>query len=293
MKPNETVIYAFPIDMHRNISDNELVAAYENNVTVGGLPILRMTPEEFAEKINDDMFNDQEYYVRAITAPEEPFCMQENRLRQDIISEIIRTLKKENMESMTFSRNSEDFTEIVWFDRHDFANNSRIDRIKICGTELEIVTDEGVSLFTHNDYGAYNISTLNGILDNVVSVIKDHFTAKAISAVGAFLHERGVKTVHFEKGSYDLDTSMPHLFIEGERQKLKWIRIDKEGAVIEVGTETADHQFDIREEKDASLAFVENSLREMGLEDVLEEAYSIVQDHKDEPFDYFLQKQIK
>lgn len=56
------------IRFKRNAHNNRIIAGYEryNNQKA---KVEKLTPDELAEKINDDMFNDQEYFIRFIELP--------------------------------------------------------------------------------------------------------------------------------------------------------------------------------------------------------------------------------
>lgn len=115
----------------RNVEDKVIVEAYESMENDSfNLPVLKMTPSELAEKINDEIFNDQEYWLRAIEPMQPAYCQREEQLRREIISEIITTLRNEGMNTITFSNISEDRTEMIWFDRHGFTSCSRIETVK-------------------------------------------------------------------------------------------------------------------------------------------------------------------
>ena len=295
MNKQTTFIYAFPIDrFDRDTEDRVIIEAYESEDNdTHDLPVLKMTPSELAEKINDEMFDDQEYWLRAIDPVPPDYCQMEEQLRREIIAEIIATLRKEGMDSITFSPNAEDFTEVIWFDRHDFPSCSRVEVLKISGEELELVTEEGVSLFTGNDFGPDDIRTLNSLLQDVSEVNRQHYTAKTIAVLGAYLKEKGHEKMEFDHKSYDSELSIPTLMLEDKRQKINWIKISPDGTVVEIETETSGYLFEIKDSKDESLAFIENALRQMGMEDVLEAIYYNVCESKDEPFDLCIHNRLK
>lgn len=58
----ELKAFIFSIDLPRNLSDGELIKLWNNND--GSVEVY--TPDEFAERINDDSFNDMENWVRFI-----------------------------------------------------------------------------------------------------------------------------------------------------------------------------------------------------------------------------------
>jgi hypothetical protein len=64
----ELCVFIFPLDdMDRFATDGEIVAAYESeNNDDREYPVEKMTPDEFASQINDEMFADTQYWVRFI-----------------------------------------------------------------------------------------------------------------------------------------------------------------------------------------------------------------------------------
>lgn len=58
----ELSVFIFSIDLPRNLSDGELIKLWNDND--GSVEVC--TPDEFAERINDDSFNDMENWVRFI-----------------------------------------------------------------------------------------------------------------------------------------------------------------------------------------------------------------------------------
>ncbi len=63
----EVWVFSFPMDdFKRNTPDKNIISDYENNPHTR---VEKMTPLEFTAKINDDMFNDQDNWVRAIELP--------------------------------------------------------------------------------------------------------------------------------------------------------------------------------------------------------------------------------
>lgn len=69
VEDKETWIFSFPIDrFERDAPLNEIVADYERNPKT---QVEKMTPLEFTAKINDEMFNDQDYWVRTVELPKQ------------------------------------------------------------------------------------------------------------------------------------------------------------------------------------------------------------------------------
>lgn len=64
--PAEIKIFAYHMSrLDRNATDAEIISDYENNSDTD-FPTRAMTPAEFAERINDEGFDDLHYWVRAI-----------------------------------------------------------------------------------------------------------------------------------------------------------------------------------------------------------------------------------
>lgn len=64
----ERFAFLYPTErFDRNATDEEIVADY-NNIDSPEPEVEKLTPDEFAERINDESFNDQEYRVRFIKA---------------------------------------------------------------------------------------------------------------------------------------------------------------------------------------------------------------------------------
>lgn len=62
-------IFAYPISrFERNATDAQIVEDFNTNLQNDD-PVLKFTPLEFTSLINDDMFNDQDNWVRAIELP--------------------------------------------------------------------------------------------------------------------------------------------------------------------------------------------------------------------------------
>lgn len=65
----ELWVFLYPISrFQRNTPDWKIIAGYEKYHDKTP-EVIKLRPDEFAERINDDMFNDLEYYVRFIELP--------------------------------------------------------------------------------------------------------------------------------------------------------------------------------------------------------------------------------
>ncbi len=64
----ELYAFLYPIDMGRDATDGEIVAAYEGDDNDDReYPVEKLTPDEFSCRINDEAFADQQQWVRFIT----------------------------------------------------------------------------------------------------------------------------------------------------------------------------------------------------------------------------------
>lgn len=62
----ELSVFLFPLKrFDRNATDGEIISDWENNGE-DDVCVEKLTPDEFAARINDNAFNDQKYYVRFI-----------------------------------------------------------------------------------------------------------------------------------------------------------------------------------------------------------------------------------
>ncbi|MFR9546478.1 MAG: hypothetical protein SNJ29_13010 [Rikenellaceae bacterium] len=59
-EPKRLLTFVYPIKMSRNITDKTLIKYWNEDKIVG------YTPDEFAALLNDEMFDEQSYYIRFI-----------------------------------------------------------------------------------------------------------------------------------------------------------------------------------------------------------------------------------
>lgn len=167
MKEQETIFYAYPIeDFHRSALTEDIKSAYENDETGSSkLPVLKLTAEELTEKINDDSFNDMDYWIRAVKQSNLTFEEEIENLRNNLIRHISDLIKKTGKNKITFNEEWEDNTSVLWFDRHDFPNWSKVNSVGIYNEETLFITCENdcITLYTNSDYGARDLSVLSDI----------------------------------------------------------------------------------------------------------------------------------
>ena len=284
---NKIFFYAYPINkFERNADTNDIISAYERDDNNSlQFPVLKLTPDELAEKMNDEMFNDQEYWIRAVKEENLSKDQLAEQLREEIIQEIICLLKREGIDSLTFSECMEDYASTIWFDRHDFPCWSRITGIKIVDTGLMIhCGDEDISIYTDSDYGARNISTLCDILYVVKETIEQTPVLKSCKIMGEYLNSKGQGTIEF--------CDEPALFLEGQRKIIRQFSINEQGNLIGIKTDEQGYCFDLTPTKDNTPAFLENMLRETGMEDLLGHAFYKVNDNQEAIFEYFINQKL-
>lgn len=278
-----TVFYAYPIDLfERNADTKDIITAYESDVNNSReFPVLKLTPDELAEKINDEMFNNQEYWIRAVMEDRKDMYAQVEQLRKDLKEEIILTLKREGMDSILFSDTIEDYASAIWFDRHDFPNWSKINGLRVEETELVLLCmDDDVEITTFCDWGAQNISTLCDILYVVKETISQTPTLQMCAMMGNLMNSKGMETIEF--------VDEPAICVEGERKIVRKLTINPEGTQIRIQTDEDSYCFDLIPSEDTTLAFLENILRETGMESLLELAYYKIPNTPDPCFNSFI-----
>lgn len=163
-------IYAFPLDRLPRISKTEdIIKDYNrDDLPADKLPVKKYTVEEFCELMNDDKFNDLEYYVRAVEEDDEVFPTVKD-LYDKYKADIIALMRAEKLEEIDFEENDEpEFVYVFWQDRYDMWNRSPIVKMRIekndlvfdCRTE----NDEIITLYASSDYGCDFVEVLSHLL---------------------------------------------------------------------------------------------------------------------------------
>lgn len=273
-------------EFERDVRTEDIIAAYNSSENDSKrLPILKFSPDELAEKINDDMFDNQNYFVRA--AKEETSSKEEqaDELHNEIVDEIIAALKKEGLDSIRFSEALEDYASTIWFDRHDFPVWSRIDGLRIDGSNLILQCfEEDVEICTDNDWGARNISTLCDILYVVKKTFSQSPTLQMCVMMGKLMDSKGMKAIEF--------VDEPAICLQGVRKIVRTLSINPDGTEIKIKTDTDAYCFDLIPTEDTTMAFLENMLREMEMESLLGFAYYKIPDTPDSDFRSFINNSI-
>ena len=158
-----TYIYAFPLERLPRISKTEdIIKDYNrNDLPADQLPVKKYTIEEFCELINDDMFNDQEYYARAVEEDDE-VSPTVNDMYERYKKDIISLMRSEKLEEIEFDDNDGDLVYVFWQDRYDMWNRDPIVKVSIKDNDLvfdcRTDNDETVTLYSSSDYGCDLVS---------------------------------------------------------------------------------------------------------------------------------------
>lgn len=171
-----TYIYAYPLDrLPRDSKDEDILNDYHReNLESNELPVRRYTVSEFCALVNDDMFNDQEYYVRPI---EEEEALQEktsldtnpiSELRDKYVSDIIGIMQDKGLSEIEFDEIEDpDIVYVFWQDRYDMWHRDPVVKVSLGnkGLVFKCLTDIGetVTLYTDSDYGCDFVEVLDDI----------------------------------------------------------------------------------------------------------------------------------
>ena len=167
----KTYIYAYPFDrLPRDSKDQDIINDYNRmNLKKDELPVRKYTVEEFCALVNDDMFNDQEYFVRAVEEDDEANSVcPVSELREKYKKEIIEMMQRNGLTEIDFEDDDNpEFIYVFWQDRHDMWNRDPIIKIKLenKGLVFECRTDndETVTLYVDSDYGCDLVEVLDDI----------------------------------------------------------------------------------------------------------------------------------
>lgn len=164
-----TYIYAFPLDrLPRNSKTEDIIKDYNrDDLPADHLQVKKYTVEEFCELINDDMFNDQKYYARAVEEDDE-VSQTVNDLYDRYKKDIISLMRSEKLEEIEFDDNDGDLVYVFWQDRYDMWNRDPIVKVSIKDNNLvfdcRTDNDETVTLYSSSDYGCDLVEVLSDLL---------------------------------------------------------------------------------------------------------------------------------
>ena len=173
----EKFIYAYPLDrLPRNSKDEDILKDFKrNDLGRDELPVRKYTVEEFCALINEEMFNEQEYYVRAIEE-DKPLSNPIPELRDRYISEIIRIMEAENLTEIDLF-DDEDPVYVFWQDRYDMWHRDPVISITLKGKELEFrcCTDneDNITVYPSSDYGCDFVELLDDMKVKVEEYIQE------------------------------------------------------------------------------------------------------------------------
>ena len=172
-------IYIFPFDRLPRDSKTEDIIRDFNREDLGKdeLPVKKYTVEEFCELINDDMFNDQEYYTRAVEEPDASSEPDAADLYDKYKSDIINMMCSENLDEIEFDTDDEDIIFVFWQDRYDMWHRNPVIKVSVKDNDLvfDALTDDGevITLYASDDYGCDFIEILHDLRDYVQDYVSE------------------------------------------------------------------------------------------------------------------------
>ena len=81
------------------------------------------------------------------------------------------------------------------------------------------------------------------------------------------------KKMYFDWSSYDLEEDIPHLIIDGVRENIEAVAINKDGTFMEVLTKDEEIGLDFTEDEDYTLEFIDTMLEDCDMEEFLRDIY--------------------
>lgn len=79
--------------------------------------------------------------------------------------------------------------------------------------------------------------------------------------------------MYFDWKSYDFEEDIPHLIIDGKRENIEAVFIDKNGAFIEVMTEDEEIGLDFTEDEENTFESIDKELEKSGMDEFLRDIY--------------------
>ena len=81
------------------------------------------------------------------------------------------------------------------------------------------------------------------------------------------------KVMYFDWNSYDLEEDIPHLIIDGVRENIEAVAINKDGTFMEVLTKDEEIGLDFTEDEENTFESIDKELEESGMEEFLRDIY--------------------
>lgn len=79
--------------------------------------------------------------------------------------------------------------------------------------------------------------------------------------------------MYFDWSSYDLEEDIPHLIIDGKRENIESVVINKDGSFMKVMTKDEEISRGFTEDEENTLESIDKELEECGMEEFLRDIY--------------------
>ena len=81
------------------------------------------------------------------------------------------------------------------------------------------------------------------------------------------------KVMYFDWQSYEFEEDIPHLIIDGARQNIESVTINKDGTFMEVMTEDEEIGLSFTEDEENTFETIDKELEECGMDEFLRDIY--------------------
>ena len=81
------------------------------------------------------------------------------------------------------------------------------------------------------------------------------------------------KVMYFDWKSYDLEEDIPHLIIDGVRENIESVAINKDGTFMEILTKDEEIGLSFTEDEENTFETIDKELEECGMEEFLRDIY--------------------
>ena len=81
------------------------------------------------------------------------------------------------------------------------------------------------------------------------------------------------KVMYFDWNSYDLEEDIPHLIIDGKRENIEAVAINKDGTFMEVMTNDGKLSRNFYEDEENTFESIDKMLEECGMDEFLRDIY--------------------
>ena len=81
------------------------------------------------------------------------------------------------------------------------------------------------------------------------------------------------KVMYFDWNSYDLEEDIPHLIIDGVRENIEAVAINKDGTSMEILTKDEEIGLSFTEDEENTFESIDKELEDSGMEEFLRDIY--------------------